>query len=75
MSPNDIIQEVINECDISLNDFLGKKRHHELVVARKWAAIRLKDELGLSLNDIGRRLNRDHSTCLYYLKFKGRIKN
>ena len=68
MSPNDIIQEVINLYDISLGDFLGKKRHHEIVVARKEAAKRLKAELNLSLNDIGRRFNKDHSTILYYLK-------
>ena len=68
MSPNDIIQEVITLHDISLSDFLGKKRHHEIVVARKEVAKRLRAELNLSLNDIGRRLNRDHSTILYYLK-------
>ena len=68
MNPNDIIQEVITLHDISLSDFLGKKRHHEIVVARKEVAKRLRAELNLSLNDIGRRLNRDHSTILYYLK-------
>ena len=47
-------------------DILGPKRHRHLVSVRRLCALMLRDK-GYSTTEIGRIMNRDHSTIVHAL--------
>ncbi len=60
------IQRVCFECEVTPFDLLGKDRRPMFVKAREAVIARL-DADGYSSQEIGRFLQRDHSTVLYHL--------
>lgn len=62
-----IIADVLKTHGIWSNDFFGKSRAPDLVVARMEAAQRLFDAGFKSAKAIGRILKRDRKTIVYYL--------
>jgi len=56
-----IIQKVAEKHDLKPHDIIGPSSTREIVQARD-ELCSLLDGMGLSLNDIGRRVNRDHTT-------------
>lgn len=55
------------EYKVSMREVLGPSRKHKLVKVRKTIAQDLKKTLGWSNPEIGRFINRDSTTVLYYL--------
>ena len=51
-----------------VSDILGKKRNKEIVVPRQIAMYLLYQDAHLSTPEVGRLLNRDHTTVLHGLK-------
>ena len=59
------------ECEraqISLRQMVGATRKQHVVAARYRAMRRCRDELGMSVFEIGRAFDRDHSTVSHALK-------
>ena len=63
-----ILNEVAKRHMISPKDILSNSRRNFIVVARQEVCWRLHKELKMSLPQIGRRLNRDHTTILHSLR-------
>ena len=68
ISVDAIILRVCNVNKVSVADLKGASRKRHLVAARRECAASLKAELGLTIADIGRILQRDHSTIISLLK-------
>ena len=63
-----IIQTVCKIWSTSLDDVYGKSRKQDVVYTRMTIAYFLRRHTILSTTEIGRLINRDHSTIVYYLK-------
>lgn len=57
--------------DVTVPRLRGRCRDTESVKARRWAAIRMRGELGMTSSSIGAVLNKDHTTVLHMFKAKG----
>ena len=68
ISVDTILLRVCNKNSVSLAELKGPSRKRNLVVARRECAHALKTELGRTIADIGRILQRDHSTIIALLK-------
>jgi chromosomal replication initiator protein len=66
--PDAILKEVAVKHGFKIRDLKGRNRSHPLVQARRESMRRMRDELGLSLGEIGRYHQRDHSTVIALLK-------
>lgn len=62
----EVIRKVAIELQTTEKDILGDARFQYLVRARATAAVALRRS-GMSLPQIGRRMNRDHSTVFYWV--------
>ena len=60
-----IVEEVAAPHGVTVEDVLGPSRSRPLVRPRQEAMYRVYDETSLSLLEIGRRFNRDHTTVLH----------
>lgn len=69
-----IINEVAEKRGLSAKEIKSEKAWRYLVAARFEAVKRLRDELGYSFPQIGRLLNRDHTTILYNYSAERRAK-
>ena len=66
LTPELVLQAVCSYYRVSLAELVGPGRRREIVVPRQVAMYLLRDELGLSLVEIGQRLGgRDHTTILH----------
>lgn len=66
LTPERVLQAVCSHFRVSLAELVGPGRRREVVVPRQVAMYLLRDELGLSLVEIGQRLGgRDHTTVLH----------
>ncbi len=65
VSPESILLAVGRYFAISLDALKGRSRHREVVVPRQVAMYLLKEDARLSAPDIGRLLQRDHTTVLH----------
>jgi chromosomal replication initiator protein len=54
--------------DVKLDDLKGKARHKQIVVPRHIAMYLLREDAHMSTPEVGRLLNRDHTTVLHGLK-------
>lgn len=64
--PRDVLEDACHTYGVSLAALTGPGRSAWLVRARTAAALELRG-MGLSLHEIGRVLNRHHTTVLYLL--------
>jgi chromosomal replication initiator protein len=71
----EILSETIREHDVSIADVMGQSRSRHIAKVRHHVMWRLKKELGMSLDQIGRLLNRDHTTVLYAIRRHDKIRN
>lgn len=62
-----ILKLVAREYGYTVADLCGPGRSRTLTLARSIAAFLLCDQVGLSQPEVGRLLNRDHSTINYEL--------
>ncbi len=62
-----IIQSVADTFHLSTDLLLSKKRNYEIVYARQVAIYLVRKLLSLSLPDIGKRFQKDHTTILHSL--------
>lgn len=60
---NYIMSRTCQDQGVKLKDVLGKGRWHFLVLVRVLIAVRLRN-IGLNYSQIGRLMNRDHSTVM-----------
>jgi len=66
LTPELVLQAVCGYFRVSLAELVGPGRRRDVVVPRQIAMYLLRDELGLSLVEIGQRLGgRDHTTVLH----------
>lgn len=63
-----IIQTVCKTWNRSLDDVCGRSRKQDVVYTRMTIAHFLRKYTKLSTTEIGKLINRDHATILYYLK-------
>ena len=63
-----IIQTVCKTWNRSLDDVCGRSRKQDVVYTRMTIAYFLRRHTTLSTTEIGRLINRDHSTIVHYLK-------
>jgi chromosomal replication initiator protein len=54
--------------DVKVEDLKGKARHKQIVVPRQIAMYLLREDAKLSTPEVGRLLNRDHTTVLHGIK-------
>jgi len=71
VTPSDILQRVAAEAGITSELILGDSRGVEAVRARDRVIWLLRMDLGMGPSEIGRFLNRDHSTILHSIKKTG----
>lgn len=60
-----IINLVAKKYGINQKDILSKSRKKDIIIARNIAIFLTREILHYSLNDIGRKFNKDHSTIMY----------
>lgn len=66
LTPELVLQAICRYYHVSLPELVGPGRRKEIVLPRQVAMYLLRDELGLSLVEIGQRLGgRDHTTVLH----------
>ena len=65
----DLAHQVCRKHEIELKDLQSKARTRHLVVARIEFTKRCLKELNKSMNQIGRFLNKDHTTIIYYKNY------
>jgi chromosomal replication initiator protein len=66
LTPEAVIDAVGQQFRVSIAELVGPARRREVVVPRQVAMFLLREELGLSLVDIGQRLGgRDHTTVMH----------
>ncbi|HRY59964.1 MAG TPA: chromosomal replication initiator protein DnaA [Patescibacteria group bacterium] len=66
VSPKDLLRQVADFYDISVDEILGQKRNKELVYPRQILAYLLREELHLSFPKIGKELGgKDHTTIMH----------
>jgi chromosomal replication initiator protein len=68
LTSSDIMNEVAKRYNLTLEDLRSKSRSRVQVSARRESMRRMKEELGLSLSEIGRLHLRDHSTVVHALR-------
>jgi chromosomal replication initiator protein len=64
-SPDTVLQAVVRYFGVTLDDLRGKARHKEIVMPRQVAMYVLREDTRLSTPEIGKLLNRDHTTVLH----------
>jgi chromosomal replication initiation ATPase DnaA len=62
------IEEAADEYDISVMEIMGKRRHKSIAWARQSAMWRIRMATSLSLPQIGRMFDRDHTTVLHAIR-------
>lgn len=71
--PNMAIEIIVERCvshfDIPLKLLTGKRRDRNIVIARQITMFFLKKYTDLTLKEIGKLFNRDHTTALYSIRF------
>ncbi len=66
INPSQIVNEVANHFEISINDLIGPSRKKSLVEPRQITMYLLRDILDMSYPAIGEKMgNRDHTTAIY----------
>jgi chromosomal replication initiation ATPase DnaA len=60
-----LLNEVAAVHELTPGDITGRSRVRKIVRARQRFCLLARDDLGLSLCEIGRRLQRDHTTVLH----------
>jgi chromosomal replication initiator protein len=68
VAPAAILTAVSRYYGVKLDELKGKARHKQIVVPRHIAMYLLCEDAGLSSPEVGRLLNRDHTTVLHGLK-------
>ena len=63
-----IIADILDRYTITLEALRGPSRRTVCVLARAQAAYRLRRDLSLSLHQVGKHINRDHSSVVNLLK-------
>jgi chromosomal replication initiator protein len=63
-----VLTAVSRYFDVKIDDIKGKARHKQIVVPRQIAMYVLREDAHLSTPEVGRILNRDHTTVLHGLK-------
>ena len=61
----EILRETCAKYKIHPEEVLGKSREWPLIYCRREVYYRLRTELGMSLNQIGLKLNKDHTSVLH----------
>jgi chromosomal replication initiator protein len=69
--PAAVLTAVSRYYGVKLDDLKGKARHKQVVVPRQIAMYLLYEDARLSTPEVGRLLNRDHTTVLHGLKLVG----
>ena len=60
--------DICKKHDSSFEEIFNDNRRHDLVVIRQEIFYEIRHQLGMSLPEIGRRFNRDHTTVLHGIK-------
>ncbi len=68
VTPTAILLAVARFYGINSDELKGRSRHKQIVVPRQIAMFLLREDAHLSTPDIGRLLNRDHTTVLHAVK-------
>ncbi len=63
-TPRQIIDETCRQFQVSTAELLGPAKWEWRVKARRYAAQRMRDELGMSYPEIGKRLGGRHHTTI-----------
>lgn len=63
-----IMREICQKHQVTMVNLLSDRRARHIVAARYEAMYRMSEEAGMSLPAIGRRFNKDHTTCLYGIR-------
>lgn len=71
MTPSDVLARVCKARGVALTTLKSKNRHASVVRARQEAMYLLRTHTPLSYPEIGRLLNRDHTTCMYGAEMVG----
>jgi chromosomal replication initiator protein len=65
LTPELIIEYVAKQVGVNPEDIKSKKRAKEIILARHISMYLLRDIMALNLNNIGKFMDRDHSSVLY----------
>lgn len=63
-----VLREVADEHGIGIARLMGRERVRPISRARQQAMLRLAEELDMSVAEIARLFDRDHTTVIYALK-------
>jgi hypothetical protein len=66
---NPVVREAVQKFDVTAEDIIGPKRSDNVVRARRWTAMKLRRG-GMSYTNIGKLLNRTHSTIMHIIGAK-----
>jgi chromosomal replication initiator protein len=67
-TPNAILAAIARYFGVRVDDLKGRARHKQIVVPRQIAMYLLCEDAHLSTPDVGRLLNRDHTTVMHGMK-------
>lgn len=63
-----LLAEIAREHGVTVADITGPSRSLKLIPARFHACFEMRHRLEMSVTEIGRRVNRDHSTVIHALR-------
>jgi chromosomal replication initiator protein len=67
-TPNALLTAVARYFDVGVDELKGRSRNKQVVVPRQIAMYLLREDARMSTPEVGRLLNRDHTTVLHALK-------
>ena len=63
-----VLESVADVFDVTVDDMLGKRRHHHLVLARTAATKILYEEFDLPLKEVSRLMRKEDRMAFHYKK-------
>jgi chromosomal replication initiation ATPase DnaA len=65
ISPMEIINKVLDATGLTMKELTGKERYQRIIVGRHVAMYVIRDVCGLTVVNIGKLFNRDHTTVIH----------
>jgi len=68
VTPEQILEIIGKNCNVTVSDILSRTRIREIVEARQMFCYVVREKFGYPLSRIGRMVNRDHATAIHSIK-------
>ena len=68
VTPEEILEIVSKNCNVTVTDILSRTRIREIAEARQLFCYIIRERFGYPLSRVGRVVNRDHATAIHSIR-------